>query len=134
MNYLTNFLWKETHCSAPTIFMTIYQWMEIIFKFNEKRGRRHDEAKIVYSSMTLLIKEFFSSLPLYNKHVFRLVWSVLSIRLGSVHYRIGTLYHTAGLDTIFVQIYMDALPGVPARYRSALGFWNIEFEKSSLMN
>ena len=25
----------------------------------------------------------------------------------------GILYHTAGLDTIFVQIYMDALPGVP---------------------
>jgi hypothetical protein len=23
------------------------------------------------------------------------------------------LLHTAGLDTIFVQIYMDALPGVP---------------------
>ena len=24
-----------------------------------------------------------------------------------------SLFHTAGLDTIFVQIYMDALPGVP---------------------
>ena len=25
----------------------------------------------------------------------------------------STLNHTAGLDTIFVQIYMDVLPGVP---------------------
>ena len=65
--------------------------MEIIFKFNERRERRHDEAKIVYSSMTLLIKEFFYSLHLYNKHVFRLVWSVLSIRLGSVHYRVDAI-------------------------------------------
>ena len=66
--------------------------MEIIFKFNERRERRHDEAKIVYSSMTPLDKRVFSSLPLlYNKHVFRLVWSVLSIRLGSVHYRIDAI-------------------------------------------
>ena len=27
--------------------------------------------------------------------------------------RLEVLYHTAGLDTIFVQIYMDVLPGVP---------------------
>ena len=38
-----------------------------------------------------LDKRVFSSLPLYNKHVFRLVWSVLSIRLGSVHYRIDAI-------------------------------------------
>ena len=38
------------------------------------------------------------------------------------NFEIWAYVHTAGSDTIFIQIYMDALPGVPARYLSALGF------------
>ena len=33
----------------------------------------------------------------------------------------GTLGHTAGLDTIFVQIYMDPPPGVPGVSKDAPG-------------
>ena len=51
---------------------------------------RNKLEKIVHF-MDPLDKRVFSSLPLYNKHVFRLVWSVLSIRLGSVHYRIDAI-------------------------------------------
>ena len=35
--------------------------------------------------------------------------------------------HTAGLDTIFVQIYMDALPGVPGVSKKAKSFTEFEF-------
>ena len=31
--------------------------------------------------------------------------------------------HTAGLDTIFVQIYMDALPGVPGVSKNQIFFF-----------
>ena len=32
-------------------------------------------------------------------------------------------YHTAGLDTIFVQIYIDALPGVPGVSKNQIFFY-----------
>ena len=32
--------------------------------------------------------------------------------------------HTAGLDTLFVQIYMDALPGVPGVSKNHIFFTN----------
>ena len=32
-------------------------------------------------------------------------------------------YHTAGLDTIFVQIYMDVLPGVPGVSKNQIFFY-----------
>ena len=35
----------------------------------------------------------------------------------------GNRYHTAGLDTIFVQIYMDALPGVPGVSKNQIFFY-----------
>ena len=56
----------------------------------ECRNKQKQVRKIVHS-MDPLDKRVFSSIPLYNKHVFRLVWSVLSIRLGSVHYRIDAI-------------------------------------------
>ena len=34
-----------------------------------------------------------------------------------------TKEHTAGLDTIFVQIYMDALPGVPEVSKNQIFFY-----------
>ena len=36
------------------------------------------------------------------------------------------LKHTAGLDTIFVQIYMDALPGVPGVSKNQILFFKNE--------
>ena len=42
----------------------------------------------------------------------------------------GDFHHTAGLDTIFVQIYMDALPGVQGVSKNQILFFtdeNIEF-------
>ena len=36
------------------------------------------------------------------------------------------LPHTAGLDTIFVQIYMDALPGVPGVSKNQIFFFTNE--------
>jgi hypothetical protein len=33
------------------------------------------------------------------------------------------ILHTAGLDTIFVQIYMDALPGVPGVSKNQIFFY-----------
>jgi hypothetical protein len=35
----------------------------------------------------------------------------------------GNLSHTAGLDTIFVQIYMDTLPGVPGVSKNQISFF-----------
>ena len=42
---------------------------------------------------------------------------------------LSTLYHTSGLDTIFIQIYMDALPGVPGVSKNQIFFSNktVEF-------
>ena len=37
----------------------------------------------------------------------------------SILFQLGSLAHTAGLDTIFVQIYMDPPPGVQAQYAKA---------------
>ena len=34
--------------------------------------------------------------------------------------------HTAGLDTIFIQIYMDALPGVPGVSKNQIFFLQIK--------
>ena len=38
----------------------------------------------------------------------------------------NTTEHTAGLDTIFVQIYMDALPGVPGVSKNQILFFKNE--------
>ena len=35
----------------------------------------------------------------------------------------GCTYHTAGLDTIFIQIYMDALPGDPGVSKNQIFFY-----------
>ena len=39
------------------------------------------------------------------------------------------IFHTAGLDTIFIQIYMDVLPGVPGVSKNQIFFPNktVEF-------
>ena len=46
-----------------------------------------------------------------NGKIFCLFWNVFSCVATKI-FGVRNIYHTAGLDTIFVQIYMDALPGV----------------------
>ena len=41
-----------------------------------------------------------------------------------------SLNHTAGSDTIFVQIYMDALPGVPGVSKNQIFFLQIKLLSS----
>ena len=51
------------------------------------------------------------------------VWTI-NVIFGQKHSRLGTLEHTAGSDTIFIQIYMDALPGVPGVSKNQNFFTN----------
>ena len=41
---------------------------------------------------------------------------------------LGVIAHTAGLDTIFVQIYMDAPPGVPGVSKNPEKFSTYEID------